>query len=164
MHRSCYIVFLSLIIDLIAFAVILPLMPSILDHYKHHDEVRWSTSVLTKLSTIELMIYFPMFSFRVELSNGVLAEFRLFNSCSKLLPTWTMFCLEVFSAPGFVCSNFFAVLFWELLQITLVESLVFSCPMPVWLLLTLCGLFPGARSFCFSHRAHWAAFVKPTSA
>ncbi|KAL8576234.1 hypothetical protein ACOMHN_006157 [Nucella lapillus] len=38
MNRTFYIVFLSLIIDLLAFTVILPLLPSLLDHYGHHDK------------------------------------------------------------------------------------------------------------------------------
>ncbi|KAK7109962.1 major facilitator superfamily domain-containing protein 10-like [Littorina saxatilis] len=38
MNRTFYIVFLSLIIDLLAFTVILPLLPSLLDHYGHKDK------------------------------------------------------------------------------------------------------------------------------
>lgn len=38
MNRTFYIVFLSLIIDLLAFTVILPLLPSLLDHYGHNDK------------------------------------------------------------------------------------------------------------------------------
>ena len=40
MNRTFYIIFLSLVIDLLAFTVILPLLPSLLDHYGHNDKVR----------------------------------------------------------------------------------------------------------------------------
>lgn len=36
--RTVYIIFIYLVIDLLAFTVILPLLPSILDHYSHHDK------------------------------------------------------------------------------------------------------------------------------
>lgn len=39
MNRTFYIIFLSLVIDLLAFTVILPLLPSLLDHYGHNDKV-----------------------------------------------------------------------------------------------------------------------------
>ena len=39
-NRTSYIVFLSLIIDLLAFTLILPLLPSLLDYYGTHDQVR----------------------------------------------------------------------------------------------------------------------------
>lgn len=38
MNRTFYIIFLSLVIDLLAFTVILPLLPSLLDHYGHNDK------------------------------------------------------------------------------------------------------------------------------
>lgn len=37
-HKSVYIVFLSLLFDLLAFTMILPLLPSLLEHYKHNDD------------------------------------------------------------------------------------------------------------------------------
>lgn len=37
MNKTFYIIFLSLVIDLLAFTVILPLLPSLLDHYGHKD-------------------------------------------------------------------------------------------------------------------------------
>lgn len=37
-HRTVYIVFISLLFDLLAFTMILPLLPSLLEHYKHHDD------------------------------------------------------------------------------------------------------------------------------
>ena len=37
-HKSVYIVFVSLLFDLLAFTMILPLLPSLLEHYKHHDD------------------------------------------------------------------------------------------------------------------------------
>ncbi|XP_013396076.1 major facilitator superfamily domain-containing protein 10 [Lingula anatina] len=36
--KMVYVVFISLIIDLLAFTMILPLLPSLLDYYGHHDE------------------------------------------------------------------------------------------------------------------------------
>nr|CAD7261901.1 unnamed protein product [Timema shepardi] len=36
-HRTVYIVFLSLLLDLLAFTMILPLLPSLLDHYRLND-------------------------------------------------------------------------------------------------------------------------------
>nr|KAG5687664.1 hypothetical protein BaRGS_027556 [Batillaria attramentaria] len=38
MNKTFYIIFVSLIIDLLAFTVILPLLPSLLDHYGHKDK------------------------------------------------------------------------------------------------------------------------------
>lgn len=38
MNHSCYIIFISLILDLLAFTIILPLMPSILDYYETNDK------------------------------------------------------------------------------------------------------------------------------
>lgn len=39
MNRTFYIIFISLVIDLLAFTVILPLLPSLLDHYGSSDTV-----------------------------------------------------------------------------------------------------------------------------
>ena len=39
MHKSCYIIFIYLIIDLISFTVILPLVPSLFDYYEENDQV-----------------------------------------------------------------------------------------------------------------------------
>lgn len=36
-HTTIYIIFTSLLLDLLAFTVILPLLPSLLDHYRLHD-------------------------------------------------------------------------------------------------------------------------------
>lgn len=36
-HRTVYMIFMSLLLDLLAFTVILPLLPSLLDHYRLHD-------------------------------------------------------------------------------------------------------------------------------
>ncbi|XP_076461453.1 major facilitator superfamily domain-containing protein 10-like [Babylonia areolata] len=38
MNQTFHIIFLSLVIDLLAFTVILPLLPSLLDHYGHNDK------------------------------------------------------------------------------------------------------------------------------
>lgn len=50
-HKTVYVVFISLLLDLLAFTMILPLLPSLLDHYKEHD----STGLYTWLSR---QIYF----------------------------------------------------------------------------------------------------------
>lgn len=39
MNKVYYTVFISLILDLLAFTVILPLLPSLLDHYSNNDKV-----------------------------------------------------------------------------------------------------------------------------
>lgn len=46
-HRSVYIIFISLLFDLLAFTMILPLLPSLLEHYKHNDD----SGLYAKLST-----------------------------------------------------------------------------------------------------------------
>ena len=38
-HWTLLVVFLSLLLDLLGFTVILPLMPSLLEYYDHHDQV-----------------------------------------------------------------------------------------------------------------------------
>ena len=37
-HKSVYIIFISLLFDLLAFTMILPLLPSLLEHYKNNDD------------------------------------------------------------------------------------------------------------------------------
>lgn len=37
-RRALAIMFVSLVIDLLAFTMILPLLPSLLDYYGHHDD------------------------------------------------------------------------------------------------------------------------------
>ena len=37
MDRTVYIVFISLLLDLLAFTMILPLLPSLLEHYRTND-------------------------------------------------------------------------------------------------------------------------------
>lgn len=36
-HKTVYVVFFSLLLDLLAFTMILPLLPSLLDYYRQHD-------------------------------------------------------------------------------------------------------------------------------
>ena len=38
-HWTLMVVFVSLLVDLLGFTVILPLMPSLLEYYSKHDEV-----------------------------------------------------------------------------------------------------------------------------
>lgn len=47
LNSTVYVVFISLLLDLLAFTMILPLLPSLLEHYKQHDErglYLWLTS------------------------------------------------------------------------------------------------------------------------
>ncbi|XP_014240777.1 major facilitator superfamily domain-containing protein 10 [Cimex lectularius] len=37
-HKMTYIIFVSLLLDLLAFTMILPLFPSLMDHYRRHDD------------------------------------------------------------------------------------------------------------------------------
>lgn len=39
LNSTIYIVFVSLLLDLLAFTIILPLLPSLLDHYRLHDDI-----------------------------------------------------------------------------------------------------------------------------
>ena len=39
MKRTFYVVFISLVLDLLAFTVILPLLPSLLEYYSVNDQV-----------------------------------------------------------------------------------------------------------------------------
>ena len=45
-HKMISIVFLSLLVDLLAFTMILPLLPSLLDYYAQHDKVTISSLLL----------------------------------------------------------------------------------------------------------------------
>lgn len=38
LNPTVYVIFFSLLLDLLAFTMILPLLPSLLEHYKQHDE------------------------------------------------------------------------------------------------------------------------------
>lgn len=38
-NKNVYVVFISLLLDLLAFTMILPLLPSLLDHYKLNDNI-----------------------------------------------------------------------------------------------------------------------------
>lgn len=46
-HKSVYIIFLSLLLDLLAFTIILPLLPTILERYRHDD----SSGLYVRLSS-----------------------------------------------------------------------------------------------------------------
>lgn len=46
-HSTVYVVFISLLLDLLAFTIILPLLPSLLEHYKKND----STGLYSWLSS-----------------------------------------------------------------------------------------------------------------
>ncbi len=44
-HKMISIVFLSLLVDLLAFTMILPLLPSLLDYYAQHDKVTFPITI-----------------------------------------------------------------------------------------------------------------------
>ena len=43
------VIFIGLLIDLLAFTLILPLLPGLLDHYKRHDESGWYAAAETRV-------------------------------------------------------------------------------------------------------------------
>lgn len=54
-HKSVYIVFISLLLDLLGFTMILPLFPSLLDHYRLHDKwglYSWLSSQINYFQTL----------------------------------------------------------------------------------------------------------------
>lgn len=38
-NKTVYVIFVSLLLDLLAFTMILPLLPSLLEHYRTHDTI-----------------------------------------------------------------------------------------------------------------------------
>ena len=59
MNKTFYIIFLSLVIDLLAFTVILPLLPSLLDHYGHNDKVSVSLELWKEATGFSVHCNFP---------------------------------------------------------------------------------------------------------
>ncbi len=43
-HWTLFIVFVSLLVDLLGFTVILPLIPSMLEYYSTHDQVNYTST------------------------------------------------------------------------------------------------------------------------
>ena len=64
LSSTCWVIFGSLIIDLLAFTVILPLMPSIFDYYANNDHV-------SRVRTTGIPVLIIIFSsFRVKFMFG----------------------------------------------------------------------------------------------
>ncbi|XP_005092721.1 major facilitator superfamily domain-containing protein 10 isoform X2 [Aplysia californica] len=59
MNRTFYIIFFSLILDLLAFTVILPLLPSLLEHYSHHDESGLYSAIKNSVSSFRNFVGAP---------------------------------------------------------------------------------------------------------
>ncbi|KAK6177910.1 hypothetical protein SNE40_012779 [Patella caerulea] len=59
MNRVFFIVFISLVLDLLAFTVILPLLPSILDYYGSNDKVGLYTYLKTSVSNFREFVGAP---------------------------------------------------------------------------------------------------------
>ena len=66
-HKTIYIIFTSLLLDLLAFTVILPLLPSLLDHYRLHDSTHGLYSFL-----LEKVKYFQQLVGAPDRFNSVL--------------------------------------------------------------------------------------------
>lgn len=58
-HWTLMVVFVSLLVDLLGFTVILPLMPSLLEYYSKHDESGMYTSLLQKVDGFRMLIGAP---------------------------------------------------------------------------------------------------------
>lgn len=65
--RMVYIIFISLLFDLLAFTIILPLLPSLLEYYKNHDDsglyqilteqIRWFQQLLGAPERFNSVLY-----------------------------------------------------------------------------------------------------------
>lgn len=54
-----YIVFISLLLDLLAFTMILPLLPSLLEHYRQHDSMGLYTWLSKKIYYFQELVGAP---------------------------------------------------------------------------------------------------------
>lgn len=54
-----YVVFISLLLDLLAFTMILPLFPSLLDHYKTNDNIGLYSWLSDKVSFFQRLVGAP---------------------------------------------------------------------------------------------------------
>lgn len=68
-----YVVFISLLLDLLAFTMILPLFPSLLDYYKHNDSGGLYQWLEEHIIVFQKIIGVP------DRFNGVLFGGKLFN-------------------------------------------------------------------------------------
>lgn len=58
-NSSVYIVFTSLLLDLLAFTMILPLLPSLLDHYRTHDSIGLYSFLSSKIYYFQKIVGAP---------------------------------------------------------------------------------------------------------
>ena len=58
-HRTVYIVFFSLLLDLLAFTMILPLLPSLLEHYRLNDKLGLYTSLSNSVQYFRELVGAP---------------------------------------------------------------------------------------------------------
>lgn len=54
-----YVVFMSLVLDLLGFTVILPLFPALLEYYRQHDSSGLYASMLSVVSTYQVALGVP---------------------------------------------------------------------------------------------------------
>ena len=73
--KMSYVVFIGLLLDLLAFTLILPLFPSLLDHYKKHDGPNGLFNYLdTKVKLFGIWIGVPEGQFNSVLFGGLLGS------------------------------------------------------------------------------------------
>lgn len=58
-HRSVYIVFVSLLLDLLAFTIILPLLPTILERYRVNDSSGLYNQLATQIKYFQELVGAP---------------------------------------------------------------------------------------------------------
>lgn len=58
-HSTVYIVFISLLLDLLAFTIILPLLPSLLEHYKKNDTTGLYEWLSNKVQYFQVIVGAP---------------------------------------------------------------------------------------------------------
>lgn len=54
-----YVIFFSLVLDLLGFTVILPLFPALLDYYSHHDSSGLYNTILGLISYYQDLLNVP---------------------------------------------------------------------------------------------------------
>jgi MFS family permease len=58
-HPTVYVVFLSLILDLLAFTMILPLLPSMLEYYRQHDKFGLYSQLSNSVKSFQELVGSP---------------------------------------------------------------------------------------------------------
>lgn len=72
-NPTVYVVFISLLLDLLAFTMILPLLPSLLDHYKQHDDKGLYLWLTSKIQSFQQLVGAPE-KFNSVLFGGLLGS------------------------------------------------------------------------------------------